>query len=761
MSDFKVSLQEHFNPIPELQHQHYASRLDVFILLLLEINYGSAETRHGLEDLRTSVMSHCNAASTEYVRRDFYSSLKSHSFFSTLMLIPEPAPNEPLDSNTLRSMALLARVYALRGVDDYSAYLQFYKCFISEHAPEVPLTRRFIIESTDEELQLELKLTSELDAYRSFIDVVPYLQPRTPTTRDPSKKGLIRQPNMHKQRIQESDSYDVNYLQFTNENADTFSEILEVTPKITLSTEQQRRKFRRREAGARNALYKHEAKVSWSLQAAMPSEFQAFIDAISPELIDGHYADISSDNAKFLSVLFLNVLGISNVLDIVLINLGARNDAAPSDIPRLEYELDRKTKYIEARIVINASLLSTNVPEFTAGHYTHNPTLNYVLPHPLPALLNIALRNTNIQARHKYTIANAFALDPTIYNKKINDALKASKLKARGITRGALEKAFHYFAADSVPEVFLSFLTQSASVQNHYVSAERASLQEVITSEWLRFIRVAGFHHTRLNTTENASLLGNRFAFHDEVGSKITIRQELIDFILERLSHSLSTTALTNIADHISALNHCAFYLYMRVATTSALRPVQKPFPLREHFHASLGAFSVADKRSHHAEERRVIILSPMLRRIICAYQSTADCISEKLNISKPCYLVMHLNGETRCFEHFSRALVNTLFLNITEKPFINHSFRHSAARRFLTHHVDAKTFSQAALNVLMNHSRAGVSALNARSLTSVADNVSIIQKRIEAYDSIYDASDMAILKVLHKISGTHDAAWD
>lgn len=753
-NSIEQTIQTFFSPIPGFDYSQYASRLHAFVSLLLKTDFCTAQTKHQFEQVQDFLLPSCDNPAPYLVRRELYSALKSHPFFSTLMLIAAPTTSTDMESNMTRCTALLARLFALRNVDDYSAYLQFYKSFLSEDACTIPFTTRFIIESTDEELQLQIKNTSSIESYRSLSLLAPFVQPRTTSVRQVSSKSIINQACIHEQRLESTKEYDLDHLQVTDENANTKSELLGLTSKVALSTQQQRQKYSRRQVGIHNALYRHEARVPWSLHAATPQELGTLVDIINPALIDGNYSEISGADAKFLSILFLKLLKIPDVFNMELINLGARNVAKNLKTPRLEYSLDSRSLYINVSVVLNASLLKTGEPEPHPGHYTHNKTFSYTLPHPLPTLLNIALRNT--KNRHQCTIMDAFTIDPRAYSRRLSAALKAAKLATKGVTKTALEKSFFHYAAESTPEVFLNILEQNASVQSHYISAERATLQEVITDAWLNFCRAAGFKYFQSFSAENASRLGDQREYHDEVGSKITIRESVLELILERLTQSLHQESKASISTQVSHLNQCALYIYLRTATTAALRPVNEPYPTPEHFHSALDLFSVADKRSHHSEERRLIFLSSRLSQLIEAYRRAAIHISQVLNMSAPSHLVMYLNGENHCFEHFSIALVNRWFLESTKTPFINHSLRHNAARQFLLHHISNETFSQAALNLLMNHARAGVSALNRRSLPNIASHQATLQALVKPYDTKYQQTDITVLKALDAISGVH-----
>ena len=109
----------------------------------------------------------------------------------------------------------------------------------------------------------------------------------------------------------------------------------------------------------------------------------------------------------------------------------------------------------------------------------------------------------------------------------------------------------------------------------------------------------------------------------------------------------------------------------------------------------------------------------------------------------------MDFNAEKLSWEHFSQSHVNQLLQQRTGQPLINHSFRHSAARRFLYENLNSATFKQSELDLLMNHSRAGVSSFNMRSLASLRRVVKQQRDRIELYDKEFERDDARVLKKL------------
>jgi hypothetical protein len=243
------------------------------------------------------------------------------------------------------------------------------------------------------------------------------------------------------------------------------------------------------------------------------------------------------------------------------------------------------------------------------------------------------------------------------------------------------------------------------------------------------------------------------FAYHDEIGSKLTPRNDVFDALLDHVI-SQADAAERDQNLRVVRYNLLALYTYLRIATTCGLRPVRKPFPPIKDFDQANGAFSVADKRSHHKEERRLIVLSSSLNDVLIACMQAATALSVVLDTASPDSLLMTFDTKSLSWQHFSRKFVNSALHKITGEQLMSHSLRHIAARRFATFHIDKDTFSQAALNLHLNHNRKNASALNQRSMADLASLISHQRHLIDAYDGGYSSLDGKALKLLQQLFG-------
>lgn len=743
------SIMRLFNIPPGFSESDYRGRLMLFIDCLLQTKLCSLELTETLRSALTELQKVDCESDKSYQRKDLYSYLKSHSLFSTLMLINES--EEPAES--MRLLMLLARLFLLRGSDDYDAFLQFYKCFLHDRNSRVELTLEFLRDATSDELHVELEKIGELKRDTGVTQFSRFMTTRKSRARAGKSNRPLSKANEHEHTLIESNSESVSYCEMSDELGREESAYLKRAAKVALTDEQERHKFKRKKAGLRNALYNSALNSAWSMNAATPAELGKLLDALTPAVHDGQFSQLKKEEAGFLSILFLRLLVGQQANDLILNNLAAKTNIKDAEDPVLSYELDRQKRHVSAKLTLNAALLETHEPTTRKFHYVHNTRITLQLPFPMQQVLNVAIRNITASKRHDETLLTALELSQNDYNNQLNRLLTASLLKKRGITRRAVESSFEHFAAEHLPQTFRSFLTGKASVQSHYISAERSLIEQTTQKLWLQFCERIGFEKIAITAAESASTLGSRFAYHDDVGSKITLREEALSALLSQLANE-PVADYSSLENMVACLKTAAFYIYLRVASSVGLRPVSGPFPSIVHFNRSLGAMSVSDKRAHHSEERRLIVLPSAQVELITAFQNAARVLSRQLQVDEPQSIVMDFNADTLSWEHFSPSHVNQLLQKRTGQPLINHSLRHSAARRFLYENLNSETFKQSELDLLMNHSRAGVSSFNMRSLASLNDIVKQQRIRIESYGNEFERDDARVLNKLTALRG-------
>lgn len=746
-------VQLFFNIPSEATPSEYSSRLTRVIKYILEINVDSAETQFRFEEMARVL--HCSLNSDVYParsRRSLFSNLQDYPFYSTLMMIDEPTGIEHDNSISNRRLALLAHLFLCRGAADYPAHLEFYKCFVKRE--NMLFSMSFILSATVLELQLAINSLSKINEFDYLKSISSFLKKLKKTHLNSRRRGITQAANQHKTELLDNDDVSLHSIELSSANGTAIGGRFEMTAKIPLTTAQARRKFQRYKTGMANAAYSVDAGIAGSMLAAIPKEVGQFLDAVSPELMECEFGAIAPESAGMLLVFFLNTLGIARVFELELVNLGAKTFSNRHQVQHaIVYQFNRNLRHIDSAIILNAALLQTQ-PARTENkkiHYVSNNQFKLILPFPIGTLLNIALRNLDPQFRHQKTLAEALKISTSEYQSWVRQGLNAAGLLIRGINKSVLENAFHHYSRELVPETYRNFLRGSASVQNHYVSVEQSKVFDSVVYSWRNFCAEVGFTTQTFNTHEVG---GNSTTIppNTEIGSKLTVRSDVLRTILAGLVQSFDN--VLHEPALLQNLNRIALYLYLRIATTVGLRPTKQPLPKCVHIHREMGGITVADKRTHYHDERRLIVLPPQLLALLCSHEKVVKSVALNSGVPIPTALLMHFNAAEKSWQHFDQALVNQQLLLITNKPIINRSCRHSAAKRFIEHHVTAKTFSQSAVDLLLNHSRSGVSALNNLALCSPA---LVIKKQcdfITAYDRENNTMDMKLGDLLNSMLG-------
>jgi len=312
--------------------------------------------------------------------------------------------------------------------------------------------------------------------------------------------------------------------------------------------------------------------------------------------------------------------------------------------------------------------------------------------------------------------------------------LKTTSLAFRGIGVAALHRSFFQFSKNSVPETYRAFLTQKSTVQSHYISAQQHQLSATILRAWRDFSDACLMRWRHVDAHETAKNPVTP-VFHKDVGSKITLRNELLDALYKLLLL------------HVD-LNNIAFYIYLRIASTSALRPVQRPFPENSHIDLVSMCMTVADKRVHSDEERRFVVLTSSACRLLEAWHKAAESHAIRNVFTSPSHGLMWLD-EYMTWQHFDAKTVNERLYELTSQLLKSHSLRHVAAKKFLQF---SENFDQRLLNFLMNHSRAGVGILDRFSALSPCAAANLLRRELEISDAQFvslDAQAIANLELL------------
>lgn len=742
-----------FNLQPSIPVDAFAARLEQLCRALIQINAHSAEQNALYQRIVDYVKDRSSRTTSLFRRSELRSELKEFPFSCTLMLIPEARFTDEEYRQFTLQCALLAQLYIARGADDYDAFLAFYKALLKPaHSVNLPFSADFVCRATIEELQLTLKKVSKIRRNVAIHELASFYQKKRLPALNVPNQNFLTAKNIHQSSVPTAGGVHLTYIDATDSHGHRVGSALGITPDMTHTQGQDRKRFNIRRSGMQNALYNAEVAAPWSLGAATPQELQSLLLHIHPRLLSANFNAITPYDSKMLLYFFARLLGLPEPWSLTLINHGSskfEHHAPEANSISYAFVKRRSGELHDAKITLSARLIDTNPPSETARrlHHASREVLTMRLPEPLLPLLQTALYSIDASRRLHHSIEHAFRVTRNEYVAWLNTKIKDAGFKVLGLTKSSFEKAFLHYAREITPETTLAVLTGQSSVQCHYVSVRRSDMITAIESSWRAFCQAAGLSHV------SSIALPSYPRDHDEVGSKLTLRMDALDTLLTHLLTSNENIEGYSALDmSIQGLNQLALYSYLRIASTVGLRPVSKPFPSHEFYSATQGVMSVADKRAHHKEERRLIVLTQAHINLITSYQIAANALSQRLSIPPPSALIMHFDVEHQMWRDFSPTLANRLLSELTQSEISNHTLRHVAATRFVTHHTAKKTFSQPALDQLMNHSRAGVLALNPRQIGSMQDIIVEQRTRIFAYDQNFETNDKTAARQLINI---------
>lgn len=660
-------------------------------------------------------------------REELHNHLKSAPFVVTLLLLDEPDGDLYGENLLNQQYAMLTHMYGVRGLHDYVAFLQFFRSFIENAEPILPLYQLINLTTREVHQKLVSAATQRPDLSR----VAPFfLQMKCSRA---SIKSLLATENQHVQVIDDG----IDYVETSDVAGEESSSVLRIASELSLTTAQQRRQFRFKIAGAQRAFYSYESGTPFGMQAALPAEIKEFLEHCAPGLLRNRTTVIAPNDVSYWLIFMFQLFGVPSPLAFFLNNLRSTRPFSKSQ-NCISYTYDRRGLFINAELNLRADLLSTLAPENADRrlHFVASDMLTLQLPSNILELLNEALRAIDSGSRHGVTLQKALFIDEADYRRWLKTKLKATSLPQRGIGIAALHRSFLQFSKHTVAETYRAFLAQKTTVQSHYVSAEPHQISSTILRSWRDFSEQSGMRWSYVDAHETAKDSVTTEP-HREVGSKITLRTELITALYRAL--------LTH-----HDLNAIAFYIYLRVASTSALRPVREPFPEIRHLDLDDGYMTVADKRVHSADERRLVVMTSSACLLLAAWSKAAALHSHQNLIAAPTHVLMWLDEHGRSWQHFDSKTVNELLRQRTNQVIKSHTFRHVAAKRFLQ---STAHFDQRLLNLLMNHSRAGVGLLDRFSALSPALGANLLRRELERYDIEFAELDSAALTHLEAMA--------
>lgn len=729
-----IVVKEFFSIPDDFSLVELATRLKRVLVYLLEIELHTEVNRLKINEMIELLSDVRSARVPARSRSDLHNHLKSSPFLTTLLQLEEPSDGELDDTAINRKYAFLTHQYSVRGLSDYDAYLAFFHAFIDD-APEL-LTLYQLLHLTTIELRHRLEAVHSKTP--QLISFLRYLSPSKPQKQH-KETSIFTAENHHVIEIDK----EFDYIENSDADGNYLTCLIRAQPYMSLTKEQQRRRFKFKMAGVQRAIYNKEAATPLNIGAALPIEINEFLQNVAPSLLQKNKEQFPPvfDDIPYLLVFLFRLIGVQQPWALKLVNLDTKNfNKDFNDIKnQIHYKLDKKSLFVNATLVLNAEIINTLSPENINNenvYYVANKFLTFVIPKNILELLNIVLRGEReASRRHNVTIEQVTKISEKNYRKWLREKIRETELWIRGISVSALERAFLQYARITVPETHFAFLSQKAVIQNHYVSAGEHEISTKILRAWRDFCSKTGIRWGLIDAVETSQEPVSK-PTHNEVGSKITLRNIVLPALYESLLAS-------------NTLNEVAFYVYIRIATTSALRPVTEPFPLIADANLKEGIMTVADKRAHSADERRLVVLTKTACRMLSAWLETATSIAPTLLLPPPSHLLM-LCDEGR-WNHFSPKFVNKLLFERTGEQLSGHSFRHVAAKRFIE---SSEEFDQLLLNFLMNHYRAGFSVLHRFASIAPVQIASILRRKMTTYDSEFETFDERAIEILNMVKG-------
>lgn len=742
----KKRVEQFFNFPAAYDSSAFAKRLSVFIEYVLYLELTPINVADELRQVRSEISTVATLNEEQVERRALHSQLTDYPLFTTLLRCPVADPRSPFDeTNANKYLALLARLFAARGPSDYESCLVFDRKVVGQ---PVPLTLSFILSASQALLQETIQKTSVNKEFMLFSESASlftsaskHLRPGSSITDGANRyQKMLTQTKRAKTFIEEN----------TDENGDEMSQALGLASSQPLTDDEQKRQFQRKKTGLQRALYNRESKISFGLQAATSSELALLIEALNPALLANELHELNKEESYFFLLFFLNIWGVTNPGALELANASPKAKEKSPRARTIAYRKISTDLSTEASIILEAQL-STSQPAILSDmrFYKNNKQLiTLQLPYPTQSLINNVIRASNTNSMSEKKLHDVANLSEKWYSNKLNSLLKTSGLKMNGITPNSIHNSFHQFASETVPESFLAFITGEGTVQSYYVNSHLNDIEKSIAAAWYQFIDNIGFINWRNESSETKIGSTQLAEWHDDYGSPYTLHEPIHNELARVISREIEVAL--HRGHTLFALHYAFFYVYYRLASSVGLRPVKRPFPEHRHYNATKGIFTVADKRVHHPEERRLIFLSPIQNELLQRAQSLAVAASHHLQIKRPTHVLMSLNLQAQDWEHFNRAVVEDDLAKLTGQPLRGGGLRHQSADAFLK--ASLKDYSQTALDTLLNHSRAGVNALNVSSFLSINACRDMQLSYIDRIDSAFKSQDAMFLSVTEQL---------
>ncbi|TKF54674.1 hypothetical protein FCV60_08925 [Vibrio sp. F13] len=503
----------------------------------------------------------------------------------------------------------------------------------------------------------------------------------------------------------------------------------------SLTHDQAKRHYQFHRVGVENAIARNNQKLPMSMAALTPSELQCWLTHHCPELFTNQLNRLTEEDRICWFLFFLRLLLGNIKFNPILFNQANKLGDSPEDTS-ITYILDKKGDCASSlRLSTRRLFKGKQAPQGAKQYYSNQTYIELKLPWPLGTLLNLILRTLPANKRHNIPLDSALARSASEQNKWLSTLIKESKPTFPfKVTPNALFHAFQHFYAQSLPSVWSDYLNQNGSVLMHYVNVETSAFSSLLNRHWFHFITLVGVPNELgwSSQTDSGSTLND--TFHQQIGSAITLRDTLFRDLFEALLSPIESQD-RQISD-TDCSQRIGLYLHIRTAVELALRPVKAPYPLDKNCAWSAGIMVVQDKRVHHNEERRLLILSEELSGLLQDYQK----FSQNL---RPHYCPSHAPCLSVLIDDQWQAMSPQVISRLSERylaPIDPGSFRHLCAHQIIHMALEPHgDFQQSELNQKMNHYKRGQNTLGEFSLCSISTSVEVqrrMQKKVKHYNA-------------------------
>ncbi|MFO6424175.1 hypothetical protein [Motilimonas sp. KMU-193] len=499
-----------------------------------------------------------------------------------------------------------------------------------------------------------------------------------------------------------------------------------------LTHQQQQRKYQLQRAGVESAIARANKMHPMSNSALTPNELNAWLNLHCPELFNNQLDRIPKEDRAHWFLFFLNIfLGkLDNGLR--LFNGATTSNEQPSCLS-IVYALDRKAS-CQVDLRLSSRLFKgKQAPESAKQYWSTQSYFDVALPWPLGSLLNLILRNIPTNKRHKISLYDAIGTTLEQHRRWLAGCINKTKaLLPFKVTPSIISNAFRSFSVQTLPSVCADYLQQQGSVLMHYVNMERDDVASLARRDWFAFLNAVGLNEGRDWSQETSIGAMTLESFHEQIGSAITLRESVLPKVFDALLSPLTTLKLSP-SNRVEVAQRIALYLHIRSAIELALRPVKAPYPLDQQVAWLAGVMTVQDKRVHHSQEQRLLVLSASLAELLQGYQAFCAELGCGYRIATSACLCV-FDGQAW------QALDPKMFTTLCERyiaPIDPGCFRHLSAHQLVQSCLShSSQFDQQTLNQKMNHYKRGQQVLGEYSLCSIEH---VIERQQQAQQHLMD----------------------